>query len=99
VGASPDSLYSAPEAFEVAQAYVKAAKLEEGAPDPRTLVLDVALCDGLFKGVVKKGDTFPTTLPKVGACFRESMWTLAQQALLLRRGGWGPCVGRDGTQE
>jgi hypothetical protein len=49
----------------VAQAYVKAAGLEEGAPDNRTLVLDIALCDGLFKGVVKKGETFPTHLPKV----------------------------------
>ena len=66
VGASPDALYSAPEAFEVAQAYVRAAKLEEGAPDNRTLLLDAALCDGLFKGLVKKGETFPTTLPKVG---------------------------------
>lgn len=65
VGASTDALYSAPEAFEVAQAYVRAAKLEEGAPDTRSLLLDAPLCDGLFKGLVKKGETFPTTLPKV----------------------------------
>lgn len=65
VGAAVDALYSGPEAFEVAQAYVKAAKLE-GAPDNRTLLLDAALCDALFKGVVKKGEIFPTTLPKAG---------------------------------
>jgi translation initiation factor 2D len=66
VGASLDALYSAPEAFEVAQAYVREARLEEGAPDNRTLVLDVVLCDALFKGVVKKGELYPTTLAKVG---------------------------------
>ncbi|KAI8463967.1 MAG: hypothetical protein J3K34DRAFT_129977 [Monoraphidium minutum] len=69
VGASPDALYSGPEASEVALAYVKAAKLEEGAPDGRSLLLDAALCDGLFKGLVKKGELYPTTLPK--AVLRE----------------------------
>lgn len=67
VGADVDGLYSAPEAFEVAQAYAKAAKLEEGAQDNKTLVLDAALCDALFKGVVKKGETYPTHLAKARA--------------------------------
>lgn len=39
------------EVADVAFAYVKSARLEEGAPDERTLVLDATLCDALFKGV------------------------------------------------
>lgn len=64
LGLANDGLYSAAEIGDTAARYVKHANLEANAPDPRTLVLDATLCDALFKGVIKKGDAYPTTLPK-----------------------------------
>jgi translation initiation factor 2D len=66
VGQPPDRLYSAPEAADAALRYVAQARLEEGAPDSRSIVLDALLCDALFKGVVntKKGELYPSTLAK-----------------------------------
>lgn len=66
LGLVSDTFYSAADIGEVAFAYVKHAGLEEGAPDKKTLVLDPTMCDALFKGLIKRGDTFPTHLPKVG---------------------------------
>lgn len=50
----PEGTYSASEVGDLAFAYVKAAKLDEGTPDPRVITLDVTLCDALFKGLIKK---------------------------------------------
>lgn len=68
----------------MALAYVKAANLEANAPDARTLVLDPTLCDALFKGVVKKGEAYPTTLPK--AQLRERFLARNQAQTLVARG-------------
>jgi hypothetical protein len=42
-----------------------------------TLVLDALLCDALYKGLIKKGELYPTHIAKVGAtgcCGRD--WLL-----------------------
>lgn len=65
VGADPDAYYTASEAADVAIEYSKQAQLDVTAPDRRTLVLDVLLCDGLYKGLVKKGELYPTHIAKV----------------------------------
>ena len=44
--------------------YVASAQLDKGAPDKHHIVLDPCLCDALFKGLVKKGERFPTHLAK-----------------------------------
>lgn len=82
MGADPDGLYSAAECADVASSYSK--RLEEGAPDARTLLLDATMCDALFKGIVKKGETFPTTLPK--AQLRERFLARMQPQTLVARG-------------
>jgi translation initiation factor 2D len=66
LGHPPDRLYAAPEAAEAALRYVAQARLEEGAPDGRSIVLDALLCDALFKGVIntKKGELYPSVLAK-----------------------------------
>jgi translation initiation factor 2D len=66
-----------------------AARMQEGTGQ---VMLDPHLCDALFKGVLKKGDTFPTHLPKreVTDAFLKRM--LPQQRLsrgpqqVLKRG-------------
>lgn len=45
--------------------YAKLAQLDELAPDNKTLVLDAVLCDALYKGLIKKGELYPTHIPKV----------------------------------
>ncbi len=64
LGLPTDGLYTAAEAGEAAFGYVKHAQLEARSPDSRTLELDALLCDALFKGLIKKGDAYPTHLPK-----------------------------------
>lgn len=54
------------EAGDVAFAYVQHAELTKNAPSDQAIVLDVVLCDALFKGVSSKGmllryDTFIIT--------------------------------------
>ncbi|KAG2432033.1 hypothetical protein HYH02_013103 [Chlamydomonas schloesseri] len=77
---NPEALYTGAEAAEVAFAYVKAAGLDDPArgaqlPDNRTLQLNPLLCDALFKGFIKKGETYPTHLPKAELrdCFMRRM--------------------------
>lgn len=45
--------------------YAKLAQLDVMAPGNRTLVLDAVLCDALYKGLIKKGELYPTHIPKV----------------------------------
>lgn len=54
----------------------------------RTLLLDAALCDGLFKGTIKKGETFPTHLPK--ASLREKF--IGRMQAQVRRSGVLICL-------
>lgn len=60
-----DGLYSPADVGEAALAYVKQAQLDAQSPDQRTVVLDVLLCDALYKGAIKKGDAYPTHASKV----------------------------------
>ena len=47
--ASPRAPRAPQEVYEVALAYVKEAKLEEGVADKTMILLDAILCDALFK--------------------------------------------------
>ena len=55
-----DAAYSPAEAKSVVAAYAAAKGLDRGAPSKAHVVLDPHLCDALFKGVLKKGDAYPT---------------------------------------
>ena len=55
-----DAAYSPAEAKSVVAAYAAATGLDRGAPSKAHVVLDPHLCDALFKGVLKKGDAYPT---------------------------------------
>ena len=59
-----DALYPPAVAKDVVWAYVSAAGLENGAPSRGHVMLDPTLCDALFKGVLKKGDVYPTHMLK-----------------------------------
>lgn len=84
LGLKMDALYSGKEAGEVALTYVKEAKLEDNAPDDKTIVLDAALCDALYKGVVKKGEIYPTHIAK--AALREAFQARMHLHFRVRRG-------------
>ncbi|GFR52464.1 hypothetical protein Agub_g14966, partial [Astrephomene gubernaculifera] len=71
-------------AAEVAFGYVRIAGLEAGAPDNRTLLLNPTLCDALFKGFIKKGETYPTHLAK--ADLREAFMRRMHMQCRVTRG-------------
>jgi translation initiation factor 2D len=60
-----DAIYRAEEAKDVVWAYVAANGLERNAPSRSHVLLDPTLCEALFKGVLKKGDAYPTHMLKV----------------------------------
>uniref|UniRef100_A0A7N0U9Q7 Ligatin n=1 Tax=Kalanchoe fedtschenkoi TaxID=63787 RepID=A0A7N0U9Q7_KALFE len=63
VGADVKDLYTASEATEVVFKYIEKENLVN--PTNKALVsLDAVLCDALFKGLVKKGSTYPTEIHK-----------------------------------
>eukprot|EP00198_Chlamydomonas_reinhardtii_P001918 XP_001691254.1 predicted protein [Chlamydomonas reinhardtii] len=96
---NPEALYTGSEAAEVALAYVKAAGLDDPAraqlPDNRTLQLNPLLCDALFKGFIKKGETYPTHLPK--SELREAFMRRMHLQCRLSRGAYQVCVVRKGA--
>ena len=57
---APDTLYTREGAAAVAEAYCDLADLAAGAPSRAHITLDAVLCDALFKGVLRKGDPYPT---------------------------------------
>ncbi|GAQ79177.1 eukaryotic translation initiation factor SUI1 family protein [Klebsormidium nitens] len=63
VGADPSAYYSPQEVFALVMQYVQEQNLEKPS-DRTTIVLDAPLCDALYKGKVKKGDTYPSEVPK-----------------------------------
>lgn len=65
VGAAPDGFYTAAAAADVAFQYAKQEQLDAMAHDNKTLVLDAQLCDALYKGLIKKGELYPTHIAKV----------------------------------
>jgi translation initiation factor 2D len=55
-------------------------------PAARFLLLDPTLCDALFKGVIKKGQPFPTALDK--AELRDKFLARMQAQTRVSRGGY-----------
>jgi translation initiation factor 2D len=84
VGALPDggSGMSAQAVSRAVEAY--AAKLAS-ADGGRAVVLDATLCDALLKGVLKKGELYPETLPKAGLA--AAALARCQQQTVVSRGG------------
>lgn len=74
VGADAGSYYSATEASEVAFRYVEIQSLEK-RENRALVVLDVTLCDALFKGAIKKGTRYPEEIHKkdIGSAFVKRM--------------------------
>ncbi|MCO5564200.1 hypothetical protein L7F22_017858 [Adiantum nelumboides] len=74
MGADPSRLYSSSEASDVVFAYVEKEKLVKDN-DKAIIVLDVFLCDALYKGTIKKGNSYPTEIHKrdLGATFISRM--------------------------
>ena len=60
IDAPTDALYTGQEARELVVKYVSVKGLDAG----KSVTLDPQLCDALFKGVLKKGDAFPTHMSK-----------------------------------
>jgi translation initiation factor 2D len=61
---SPDTLYTREGAAAVAEAYCDLADLTKESPSRSHITLDTVLCDALFKGVLKKGEPYPTRLKR-----------------------------------
>ncbi|TKY68227.1 Eukaryotic translation initiation factor 2D [Spatholobus suberectus] len=63
VGADTGKLFSASEASDIVFKYVEKENLVKPT-NKSIVVLDVILCDALFKGAIKKGTTYPTEIHK-----------------------------------
>ncbi|XP_028799185.1 eukaryotic translation initiation factor 2D-like [Neltuma alba] len=74
VEADTGKLYSASEASDIVFKYVEKENLVKPT-NKSIVVLDVVLCDALFKGVIKKGTTYPTEIHKkdLGSTFISRM--------------------------
>ncbi|XP_020519093.1 eukaryotic translation initiation factor 2D isoform X1 [Amborella trichopoda] len=74
LGADTGKYYSASEATEFVFSYVERENLVKPT-DKAYVVLNVTLCDALYKGTVKKGTTYPTMIHKkdLGGTFVNRM--------------------------
>ncbi|XP_077231685.1 eukaryotic translation initiation factor SUI1 family protein isoform X2 [Tasmannia lanceolata] len=74
VGADIGKFFSASEATDLVFRYVENQNLVKPT-DKAVVVLDAILCDALYKGTVKKGSSYPTTIHKkdLGATFLSRM--------------------------
>lgn len=74
VGANLSQFYTASEAVDIVFSYVEKENLVKPY-DKSMVVLDVVLCDALYKGTVKKGSTYPTEIHKkdLGLTFLNRM--------------------------
>ncbi|XP_028803424.1 eukaryotic translation initiation factor 2D isoform X2 [Neltuma alba] len=74
VEADTGKLYSASEASDIVFKYVEKENLVKPT-NKSIVVLDVVLCDALFKGIIKKGTTYPTEIHKkdLGSTFISRM--------------------------
>eukprot|EP00775_Hariotina_reticulata_P004819 gene4819-5066_t len=59
-------------------------QLDTMGPDNKTLVLDAHLCDALYKGLIKKGELYPTHIAK--AELREAFLKRLQPQTCISRG-------------
>ena len=85
---SPDQTYTRAEACAAAEAYCELF-LDTTGPDKRQkggyITLDTTFCDALFKGVLKKGETYPTRVRRADAL--GSLWLdRFHRVSFLRRG-------------
>jgi hypothetical protein len=64
--APPHALLACANSDVVLRFFDAQEQLDGGAPDARMLLLDPVLCDALYKGIIKKGEIFPTHIAKVG---------------------------------
>ncbi|KAF1896714.1 hypothetical protein Lal_00034413 [Lupinus albus] len=95
VGADTGKLYSASEASDIAFEYIEKQNLVKPT-NKSIVVLDAILCDALFKGVIKKGTTYPTEIHKkdLGTAFVSRMQphhvvTRGNESI-VRKGGLKP---------
>lgn len=74
VEADMEKYYSAPEASDIVFRYVEKEKLVKPT-DKAKVILDVTLCDALYKGAIKKGSAYPTEIHKkdLGSAFLNRM--------------------------
>ncbi|AQK71774.1 Ligatin [Zea mays] len=74
VEADMEKYYSAPEASDIVFRYVEKEKLVKPT-DRAKVILDVTLCDALYKGAIKKGSAYPTEIHKkdLGSAFLNRM--------------------------
>ena len=86
---SPDQTYTRAEASAVAEAYCELFLEPTPGSDKRQkgghITLDTTFCDALFKGVLKKGETYPTRVRRADAL--GSLWLdRFHRVSFLRRG-------------
>lgn len=74
IGADTGKLYNASEASQIVFGYIEKEKLVK-QEDKSVVILDAILCDALFKGVIKKGSTYPTEIHRkdIGPMFISRM--------------------------
>jgi len=90
VGANPDALYTAKEAYDIATTYVREKKLDEMDSSKLSVLFDGAMADALFKGESKKAegsltkDGNPIGLPK--AMLREVFLKRMLPCFVITRG-------------
>lgn len=84
VSMDPDSLYTATEASQSAVEYVKQNKLEEGASKRTRTKVDRVMADALFKGLLKKGESYPSEMEK--SSMRDAVMKRMHPLHLLKRG-------------
>lgn len=84
LGLSPDRLYLPADAAEVPFQYARLAELQGSSNDAAEILLDARLCDALYKGVINKGEAYPTTVAKakLAQCFTGRL----QATVRLSRG-------------
>lgn len=74
VGADTGKYFTASEASQIVFQYAEKENLVKST-DKSLVILDATLCDALFKGVIKKGSTYPTEIHKkdIGLTFINRM--------------------------
>ncbi|GFQ05798.1 eukaryotic translation initiation factor 2d [Phtheirospermum japonicum] len=95
VGADTGKLYTASEASEIVFGYIEKENLVKQT-NKSVVVLDVTLCDALFKGAIKKGTMYPTEIHKkdIGPTFVNRMQAhhlvIRGNESVVRKGGLKP---------
>eukprot|EP00898_Chlorokybus_atmophyticus_P001535 jgi/Chlat1/2382/Chrsp17S02649 len=82
VGADTSGFYTEKEVSELVFQYIKEKDLTSKS-HPSVVTLDVALCDALFKGVIKtkQGETYPTEISKAAVTSKFAARMVAHHAV------------------